>query len=58
VLLRLGMIAWARECNQATASLVPLRPAATSAVFSEASTELVRLMASLILSNGKDQCYG
>jgi hypothetical protein len=58
ILLRRGMLAWARERSNALASTaLPISslPSATSAAVPCAlATELVRLMASLILSKGKE----
>jgi hypothetical protein len=57
VLLRRGMLAWACACNQSPASPALLYPPAGLPVPSNLARELVQLIAGLILSSGKDQCY-
>ena len=63
VLLRRGMLSWARERNHWVTSAVArvsnlTSPAGgPSPAFSEFAIELVRLMASLILSGPKEHCY-
>jgi hypothetical protein len=58
ILLRRGMLAWARERSNALAStalpISSLPSAASAAGPCALATELVRLMASLILSKGKE----
>jgi len=57
VLLRRGMLAWACECKQVPASQALLRSQAEWPVSSEVTTELVQLMAGMILGSGKDSRY-
>lgn len=57
VLLRHGMLAWARAYNQASATLPSVCQPVWSPVPSALAMELVQIMAGLILSNGKDACH-
>lgn len=61
ILLRRGMLIWARERNPLIDSAVPVSnpifPAVRLPSSGELATELVRLMASLILSSPKERYY-
>ena len=57
ILLRRGLLAWARACNQPPDPPAPLCPPVQSPVPSKVATELVQFIAGLILSSGKDSCY-
>jgi hypothetical protein len=62
ILLRRGMLTWACERNHLMASSSapvsnPISPAVRSPSCGELGTELVRLMASLILSSPKERYY-
>jgi hypothetical protein len=57
VLLRGGMLAWARTDNRAEASPVSLRQTGGTLIPSEVATELVQVIAGLILNKGNETCY-
>jgi hypothetical protein len=57
VLLRHGMLAWARAYNQSPATPPSVPRACAPAVPAALAMELVKVMAGLILSNGKDACH-
>jgi hypothetical protein len=58
VLLRHGMLAWARAYEQTPAALPPVGRACVSTIPATVATELVRIMAGLILSgNGREACH-
>jgi hypothetical protein len=58
LLLRRGMMAWARECGDTLLPTPPPRlPTVPSQVPFPIAREVIRIMASLILSRGKEGVY-
>jgi hypothetical protein len=59
ILLRRGLLAWTRERDNNAILPTPTPPSGSeSRVPSEIASELVRLVAGLILSRKKECCYG
>ena len=57
VLLRHGMLAWARAYQQTPAASPSVGRACVSTIPATVATELVQIMAGLILSNGREACH-
>ena len=58
LLLRRGMMAWARECGDTLLPTPPPRlPTVSSQIPFPIASEVIRIMASLILSRGKEGIY-
>jgi len=57
ILLREGMLAWAKAFKPATAALPSVGRPCASTVPPKVATELVQIMAGLILNNGREVCH-